>query len=200
LNANTKSQASSVSGGEVYLALVDLVTNAESVTWNRFYTFLTASSILILAWTTVFVSQIDQIIIRNLVLGSICILGAIISLAWAALGVRGRGFLFDFGRLGKEMEAVEEIWPIPLQNAKPLTRAAEIRDTATFRWAGSFYLLVFVPLLFALLYAVFLAVSIPLNMAGPFLAAIFIVWIWIAVTWRREIRRRKPRICENSTA
>jgi hypothetical protein len=74
-----------VSRGELYSALVQMVNNAESISWNRFYNFLMGNSILVLAWATIYASQ-DRSTLTSIVLSAICVFGAGSGIVWAALG------------------------------------------------------------------------------------------------------------------
>jgi len=132
-----------VSAKEVYPALVQLAIHAESITWNRFYNFLMANSILVLAWATIFASSLSDRPGPKTVLAAICILGGASGVAWAGLAVRGRKFLFDFVGLAQAIETAPAHWAGTLGAVEPLSTDANLRDTQPFRWAGSLYLLVY---------------------------------------------------------
>ena len=149
-----------ITAKEVYPALVQLVIHAESITWNRFYNFLMGNSILVLAWATIFVSAASKEVAGKSVLAAISLLGAASGVAWAALAVRGRRFLLDFVTLGRNLEAAPSSWPSELNSVKPLSTAEDLRDSQAFRWAGSFYLLIFGSLAFTLLYSIMLVASV----------------------------------------
>jgi hypothetical protein len=153
-----------VTAKEAYLALVQLIIHAESTTWNRFYNFLMGNSILVVAWAALFASNSKSD--ATPVLVTICLLGAFGGIAWAALAVRGRRNLNEFVELGKLIEAESSLWTTALAAVKPLSKAADLRETQAFPWAGSFYLLVFGSLAFSVLYSVMLIVSVE--------------WIWAA--------------------
>lgn len=160
-----------ISVKEAYPILVQLVIHAESISWNRFYNFLMANSILVLAWATIFAAQRDRAYSRA-VLAAICLFGTTSGIAWAGLAVRGRRFLFDFVTLGQEIEATPPHWSASLNAVKPLSKAANLRDVQAFRWAGSLYLLVFGSLAFTFLYCVMLVASVGLSLAAAPLALI----------------------------
>lgn len=186
-----------VSAREAYPALVQLVIHAESITWNRFYNFLMANSILVLAWATVFASPGNDRIGSRVVLAAICVLGGASGIAWAGLAVRGRRFLFAFVSLGQSMEADPVHWAATLPAVKPLSIAADLRDTQAFRWAGSLYLLVCGSLAFTLLYSVMLVVSVGWGLAaGPLAVAGGASLIFIKTSWpilhRRSERKLPP--------
>jgi hypothetical protein len=171
-----------VTAKEAYPALVQLVIHAESITWNRFYNFLMGNSILVLAWATIFVSPASAKTEAKAVLAAICLLGAASGIAWAALAVRGRRFLFDFVTLGQMLETGQPNWASSLKAVKPLSKAADLRDNQAFRWAGSLYLLVLGSLAFSVLYSVMLIASVGWSWAAVplVITLISIGWFWVA--------------------
>jgi hypothetical protein len=183
-------ESQSVSTNEAYLALVQLVIHAESISWNRFYNFLMANSILVLAWATISVSPDSGRPGRKIVLAAICVFGGASGIVWAGLGARGRCFVFDFVKLGQTIESDPSHWPENLGAVKPLSTAAHLRDTGAFRWTGSFYLLAYGSLAFTALYSVMLVVSVGWCMAAAPLA-IFGVGILSFVTEPLRICRRQ---------
>lgn len=144
---------------EVYLALVQLIINAETVSWNRFYNFLMFNTILVLAWATVWVAS-ASLALKAVILVAICVLGGVSGVFWAALGYRGRAFLDEYAKIGADLEAQSAIWPADIQTYKPLTKTSELRDSLLFGWAGSRVVLVAGPLGFTVLYAIMLCVSL----------------------------------------
>ncbi len=142
---------------EVYSSLVQLATEAESITWNRFYNFLMGNSILILAWATMF-SITSPSRMATHVLVAICVVGGVSGLIWAALGNRGRKFVYLYIDLGVQMEADATCWQNELDKYKPFTKIKESRETLPYSWSGSRYLLTIGPCVFTLLY-ILLAVA-----------------------------------------
>ncbi len=135
----------------VYQLLPTLIGNAESISWNRFNNFLLFNSILILAWTTIYAKAEWP----HLLLSSLSVVGLVISFVWCALGLRGRNNVNLFLKIGKNIESTHQ------GDIKPLTDAVNLRDTQSFSWSGSIYVLTMTPLLIALLYTLFLWLSIP---------------------------------------
>ena len=143
---------------ELYPTLVQLIIHAESVSWNRFYNFLVFSSILVLAWAAVWVSDVPQL--KPLILAAISLLGAVSGVFWAALGYRGRTFLFEYVKMASEIEADFTVWANDIEKYKPATRSVELRDSLRYGWAGSRVILVAGPLAFSVLYVIMLVVSL----------------------------------------
>lgn len=143
---------------EVYSAFVQLVMHAESTSWNRFYNYLMATTILILSWATLFTNDPDKTS-PKIILISICLIGIISGVLWAALGYRGRRFLNEYSNAGANIERNSELWQGELQNLAPLTLSRELRDRLPFRYAGSLYLLTGVPMVFSLLFVIMLIIS-----------------------------------------
>jgi hypothetical protein len=166
---NTDKEFSTLSVKEAYPSLIQLVIHAETITWNRFYNFLMANSILVLAWATLFASSKADWLTGKVVLSAISLSGAVSGIAWAALSVRGRRFLFDFVSLGQLIEGGETLWPTSLKEVQPLTKAANLRDQQAFRWAGSLFVLVYGALAFTALYSILLVASIGWRSALFFL-------------------------------
>lgn len=140
-----------ITAKEIYTTLVQMVVQAESISWNRFYNFLMGNSILILAWATIFVSQ-KHSPWGTIVMVSICILGAITSPFYALLGRRGRNFLNHYVEQLIEIEDNQNNWPSEFATLKIFNKNKELRDTLPGRIAGSYYLLQAVPYGFSFLY------------------------------------------------
>ncbi|MBI2980620.1 MAG: hypothetical protein HYY41_07380 [Chloroflexi bacterium] len=149
-----------ISAREIYSVIVQLVVHAESISWDRFYNFLIANSILILSWATIF-SSIKNSWSVTVVLLAICLLGAVSGICFEKLGIRGRGFLDRYIALGSQIEADSTNWPPELEGNKPLTETMNLRDNRLpYRWSGSRYVLRFGPLSFTILYIVLFVVSL----------------------------------------
>jgi len=83
--------------------LPTMIASAEEVTWNRFYNFSMANSILILAWATFYASGINE---HDLVItAAICVLGVCSSVLWAGLGLRGRQYVDLYVVIGRQIES-----------------------------------------------------------------------------------------------
>jgi len=136
---------------DIYSNLVQLTIHSEEIAWNRFNSFLLASSILIIAWATIYVA-ID-IPDKKIILLAICCFGFLISLFFSGLGYRSRRFLQEHIRLGEYIEADPNCWPNSLnQKYKPFNQIVSIRDNSLWGICGGRIILVFGPLLFAVFY------------------------------------------------
>ena len=133
--------------------------NAETVSWNRFYNFLMFNTILVLAWATVWVGTASPAL-KAVILVAICVLGCVSGIFWAALGYRGRAFLYEYAKMAADLEAESTLWLADIQKYKPLTRTIELRDSLSFGWAGSRVVLIAGPLGFSVLYGIMLCVSL----------------------------------------
>jgi hypothetical protein len=145
-----------ISFKEIYSALVQMVTNAESITWNRFYNFLMGNSILVLAWATLFVSQANRPL-EGYVMLAICIFGGASGPFWAWLGERGRNFLNAYV---DQAIIIEDKWPESFNELKIFTKSKHMRDNLPRKMAGSYYLLKFIPWGFSILYLVMFMATI----------------------------------------
>jgi hypothetical protein len=87
-------------------------------------------------------------------------LGAVAGIFWAALGYRGRAFLFEYVKMASDLEADSAAWAGEIEKYKPATKSAELRDSLCYGWAGSRVILVAGPLAFTLLYLIMLVVSL----------------------------------------
>lgn len=143
----------------VYSALVQLVIHAESITWNRFYNFLMANSILVLAWAVIYVSRSYSPIV-TITLLSICILGGLSGPFWAGLGFRGRKFLDVYVKLASNIEADTSLWPNTILQYKPFSKTRDLIRSLPCGWSGSRYILVAAPLAFMILYIVLTVASL----------------------------------------
>ena len=141
-----------VSDREIYSAIVQLVTHAESTSWNRFHSFLIANSVLVLAWVAIYVSSARSPMVTH-VLVAICVLGFLSGVFWAALGYRGRRFADRYIELGTQIEK-------GIEGHGPLTESKSLRDTLPYGWSGSRYILAFGPLIFALFYVLLVVASL----------------------------------------
>ncbi|MEW6668756.1 MAG: hypothetical protein AB1512_26390 [Thermodesulfobacteriota bacterium] len=143
---------------DLYAAVAQHVANAEQVSWNRFNNFLMSNSIFILAWATLYAA--DPIPPRaRLILCSICTVGVLSSVVWAALGYRGRKNVGMFLDLGKRMELDPNHTSAAWAGFGPCDCAIKLRDSMPYRWAGSFWILSIGSFVFTFLYVLLLWVS-----------------------------------------
>lgn len=89
----------------LYPNIVQMANHAESITWNRFYNFTMANSILVLAWATVYsgTTSVHRLSLST-VLCAMCLLGIVTGYLWAGHAVRGREFLTGYLNMGRLVE------------------------------------------------------------------------------------------------
>ena len=143
----------------LYPSLVQLIIHAEAISWNRFYNFLMFNTILILAWSTIYVAQSRPPGVVA-VLATMTLLGTASGIAMAGLGVRGRRFLDEYVGLAEKIEADDKCWAPELQQYKPLTLTKECIKKFPHGWAGSRYLLTWGSVAFAIFHVFLFHVSI----------------------------------------
>jgi hypothetical protein len=148
-----------VSRGELYAALVQMVNNAESISWNRFYNFLMGNSILVLAWATIYASQ-DRSTLTSIVLSAICLFGASSGIVWAALGKRSREYVETYFKQAIDLEQDLKTWDeAGISNSwKPFSATQTIRQKAS-SFSTSVFVLTWMPLAFSALYLLLFVAS-----------------------------------------
>ena len=143
----------------IYSSLIQMVGHSESTTWNRFYNYLMANSILILAWATLYSIEKSNISAK-IVMSSICILGGISGPFFSCLAARGRKFLNNYVDLGCKLENDTILWSMNLNDYKILNKLVYWRDNLPYKKASSHYILIVGPGLFTVFYIVLFIVSI----------------------------------------
>ena len=139
---------------DVYTIYKDLVIHSETISWNRFGNFLVISSILVLAWVTLFAIK-DNLIWRAIVMTGISTIGVITGLIWADLGARGREYLDQYKAKAVEIETnhgKENWWDNGIEEKD---RPYQI-DIKPKWYSKSKTLLVWVPRLFSFLHVLLL--------------------------------------------
>lgn len=122
-------------------------THAEQLRWTLLYNFLMGSTILLLAWATVFTCSHPG---RSVVLTMLAAAGIVLSLMWIALGKRCSGFVTEYSELGRRLESNGSIqlglgaFEIAKQHRDKISGVATL--------APSRFVLCFVPSLFAFLF------------------------------------------------
>lgn len=144
---------------EMYSSIIQMIIQAETITWNRFYNFLMFNTILILAWATIYASD-PRPNMAQMVLVTMCILGGISGVAWAALGFRGRKFLEEYINLAVKFESDSKCWSSDLDQYKMLTLTRTLIKSLPFGWSGSRYLLTIGSLAFTAFYAFLFYVAV----------------------------------------
>jgi hypothetical protein len=87
----------------LYQAAVQMIIHTDTNSWTRLYNFLTASSILILAWSTVYASTADCIS-KAQVEACISLPGLLIAVFWAPFGSRNRRLHRRFSDVAVQLE------------------------------------------------------------------------------------------------
>jgi hypothetical protein len=153
-----------------YAGIIQLICNAEQVSWNRFYSLLTGNAILILAWASLI--NVDSIRVK-VGLTCVCALGVLMGIIWAILGHRGRRFLAYYMHWGKRVETEPKYVPKPLELSERLRdRVEKLGDGNDPQFAvkksvceyiynlcGSRMILILMPILFSLLFSVMLIIT-----------------------------------------
>jgi len=142
---------------DVYDTYVRLIIQAESISWNRFNSFLILNSILILAWAGIFTSDSPSSTSAKFVMALICLLGGLSGIAWAILGRRGRKYLDKYKEQAKTIEEKRPDWweKCIEYDDKPIG----ISIPYTTKVGTSTWLLYRGPQLFTLMYIALLAVT-----------------------------------------
>jgi len=86
----------------LYNATTHHWAHAEQIRWTLLYNYLMASTILLLAWATVFTSCNSW---RALLMTTLSIGGIFISALWLGLGIRATGFVKMYASLGTSLES-----------------------------------------------------------------------------------------------
>lgn len=94
--------SSLISNAEMFRVITQWIVNMESITWSRFYNFLTANSLLVVAWAAM---HPDQPHLKNsAVLLAISLVGILNSLFWFGLNYRHRRYYRNYLSLGHQYE------------------------------------------------------------------------------------------------
>ncbi|HXL34331.1 MAG TPA: hypothetical protein VN953_05395 [Gemmatimonadales bacterium] len=105
---------------ELYQAATQQWAHAEQIRWTLLYNYLMASTILLLAWATVYAAH-SAFRSRPWLLALLAAAGAIVSLAWVGLGLRASSFVDAYAQTGKALEG-------PLGANGPFARAQQHRE------------------------------------------------------------------------
>ena len=152
-------EGSNLSPSDLYHGAIQSITSAESTTWNRTYNFLTANSILILAWATFFASS--NCAEKAWILIALSSVGVFLSVVWAPFSSRSRKYLElymmlarDLERSGRNYSKEKSYGPIDAgEKVEPYFLPFE-------KFSRAKNLAVLVPLVFAAAFFFFLLVSI----------------------------------------
>lgn len=127
--------------------------HAEQIRWTLLYNYLMASTILLLAWATIFTSSNRY---RGLVLLVLSLAGVALSSVWVALGVRATGFVKMYEGVGFAAEAAVQAVGGPFAAARQHRQSV----SGIGRLTPSGFVLRFVPSMFVTLYLLLALVSV----------------------------------------
>lgn len=128
--------------------------HAEETRWTLLYNYFMGSSILLIAWATIFTSHSTG---RTPLLAALASCGCVVSVLWIFLANRASGFVQMYSRLGEDLETslakktnAEPNFP------SPFIKATKYRDelSGISRLFTSSRAVVVVPALFAILYLI----------------------------------------------
>jgi hypothetical protein len=133
--------------------------HAEQIRWTLLYNYLMASTILLLAWATVFASDNSW---RALLMTTLSIGGIFISVLWVGLGIRATGFVKMYASLGMSLESEIQNQTSNVTAKGPFSSAAahrsEVKGLAKAAQSG--FILKCVPILFIIIFGVLTFVSL----------------------------------------
>jgi hypothetical protein len=146
---------------DVYQILIKSTEFTESNSWTRFNNYLIVVSLLVLSWIQLFTKNIDkQNDAIEMVLYMICLMGIFLGIIWAVLGWRGRKWNYDFLNMGKALENTYTDTEWPKDTPRLFRENVDLRDKGFSKCIASRFILVAVPLLFSLIFAVMLWLSV----------------------------------------
>jgi hypothetical protein len=151
-----------------YQAVNQHWSHAEQERWSILYNFLTANTILLLAWAAIFSSTTP---IRGSALMVLSLSGILISLLWLTIGSRVNMFIKRYGELGETIENQLHLHAIGPFHVGEIIRKKERSDESkrnrklnlterlgTIIPSRTFVL--FVPMLFVIIYIALLVLSL----------------------------------------
>src|SRR3990172_6393057 len=139
----------------LYEAAIQLVVHTDNSSWTRMYNFLTANSILMLAWATIFATiqgNGQNIPPKASVLSAISLFGLVLSIAWAPFCSRGRKLHRHYVHVARTLERNLENGSQEEVNDGPLSTDVRLRF---LRWEQLFRterLAVWMPIGFAVMF------------------------------------------------
>jgi hypothetical protein len=144
-----------------YSATIHHWIHAEQTRWTLLYNYFMGSSILVLAWGSIFAASAMKY--RLLLLIALASCGLVISAIWIVLVHRANGFVHEYSLLGERLEqslaqesTSEATANYPFNSAK--NHRATLGGVA--RIFSSRLSIILVPSMFAFLFAIFLFVAI----------------------------------------
>lgn len=147
----------------LYQASVQHWSHAEQIRWTLLYNSLMASTILLLAWATVFASLNPQSISWPKRIGLVALptAGFLLSAMWIALGLRASSFVEMYAGLGGTLETTVSRTTVNKPSG-PFCAASTHRATLSgaASWATSRRVLFWVPFFFVCVYGLLILISI----------------------------------------
>jgi len=123
---------------DIYSSLIQLTIHAESITWERFNSFLIGNSIFILAWVQLFIAIPVDLGLKKFILSIMCSIGMVGSAIFLYLADRGRAFLNKYIEIGSYIENDPGLWPQEINHEfKPFSKTKNLRDLLPYSCAGS---------------------------------------------------------------
>jgi hypothetical protein len=137
-----------------YVAAVNLWCHLDQARHTSLYNYLMASTILLLAWGTVFATNLFPRSRHDILLVLACA-GILISLAWFAYGIRANKYVIEYENMALNYEKTylnPDTWPFHQRRT--------IRDSLSCpaSCASSTYIIPGVPILFCFVYILLLLV------------------------------------------
>lgn len=150
---------------DLYPSLIQMIIQAENITWNRFNNFLMVNAILVAAWSVVYVDS-SSLPMRSWPLGAFCVIGAISSILWAFLGSPGRTYLDKYLDVAAELETDHDAWGNKLNKVdyklatttKAVTK--KLNECICMQLGSSTFILKAVPIILFFLYSLLFCVSL----------------------------------------
>jgi hypothetical protein len=148
-----------IANKDVYATLTQMIVQVENISWNRFYNFLMGSSILVLAWGTLYASDHKGWYVK-LVLVLLCLVGCASGPPWAKMGVRARNHLEVLFEMACALESHHAVWePDVRMSDRPFSAIAPARKEAEW-YSKNVFILRAVPWAFSILNLSMLLASI----------------------------------------
>jgi len=152
---------------DIWQVYVGLAQYADASSWNRFYNFLMFSSILGLAWATVYCQPpTARPPGARAVLALMAIIGLASSVTWSFLGARNRGWVRWYLDRAEDIEGDKDLfkesaWRVCCQTKLARDRSGSaLGPEIPYEWAGSFQHLTLAPLAMAFLFFILLLASL----------------------------------------
>jgi hypothetical protein len=148
-----------ITNNDLYAVLTQMIVQLENISWSRFYNFLMGSSILVLAWTTLYVSSATGPYAKS-VLVLLCLIGVVSGPIWAKVGKRARQQLEIFFQMACRLEANATAWESDVQvSNRPFSAIASVRDDAVW-YSRNAFVLQAVPWAFSVLNAAMMVATL----------------------------------------